>query len=324
MNSKAERIKYLNNVVSSGDDFVYKGPKYLYKYRPFDEFAFDMLEQNYIYLCPAMDLDDETECMTSVDTSDIIELESNNLKRVCVEQIIEMLRPYCKEEVYEQVRQVVYQSVLRDGTVRRNFLLDAAPVIKDAAPQVDTVPFINWLANIPEQLDNPTIKPQMEKLILLALEARNKMGICSLAESSEIDYMWEKYAAERTGYCVEYEMNTYSELKDVLPVIYEEEDKRQTNIVMTLVGNFIGQFIVNMSNNQLKADISQYLRLFLTKYMKWEYQREWRILGNAAGKPTAPKITRIIAGEDADIENKQKLKDFCESHSIQFIEINIL
>lgn len=322
MNNKTERIKYLNKVVSSGDDFVYKGPKFLYKYRPFDEYAFDMLEKNYIYLCPAMDLDDETECMTSIDISDIIELESNNLKRVCVEQIVEMLKPYCTEEVFQQVKQVVYQSVLRDGTVRRNFLLDAAPVIKDAAPQIDTAPFINWLANIPEQLDNPSIKPQMEKLILVALEARNKMGICSLAESNEIDYMWEKYAAERTGYCIEYEMDTYPEPKDILPVIYEEEDKRQTNIVMTLIGNFIGQFIVSMSNNQLKADISQYLRLFLTKCMKWEYQREWRILGNASEKPTAPKITRVIIGENASPENRQKLKDFCEANQIQFIERN--
>ena len=61
MKSKIERINYLNKVISDGDGFIYSGPKYLYKYRPFDEFAFDMLEDKYIYLCPAMNLDDETE-----------------------------------------------------------------------------------------------------------------------------------------------------------------------------------------------------------------------------------------------------------------------
>lgn len=318
MKEKSERIEYLNKVISSGDGFIYSGPKHLYKYRPFDEFTFDMLEHKYIYLCPAMNLDDETECMTSIDMSDLYELETNNLKRVCVEQIILMLKPYCAESVFETVRQHIYETVLRDGTVRRNFLLDVAPEIQDAAPEIAT-PLINWLANIPEKLDDPVIKPQMETLIIKALEGREKVGVCSLSENNDIDYMWKKYAAEHSGYCVEYELDNYEHAKDLLPVIYEDE--RQTNIVMTLVANFIGQLIISFSNKQIKADISQYLRLFLTKYTKWEYQNEWRVLGDANGKPSAPKISRIIVGKYASAENKNKIKEFCNKNSIEYAEM---
>ncbi len=313
MKSKIERINYLNKVISDGDGFIYSGPKYLYKYRPFDEFAFDMLEDKYIYLCPAMNLDDETECMTSIDMSDLYELETNNLKRVCVEQIILMLKPYCTEDVFEIVRQHIYETILRDGTVRRNFLLDVAPEIQEAAPEI-AAPLINWLANIPEKLDDPTIKPQMESLILKALEGRQKIGVCSLSENSDIDYMWEKYAANGSGYCIEYEIENYVHEKDLLPVIYE--DDRQTNIVLTLVSNFIGQLIISFSNKQIKADVSQYLRLFLTKYMKWEYQNEWRVIGNAADKVEAPKISRIILGNNVSEDNKNAIKEYCHRNNI--------
>lgn len=39
-----DKINYLNSVISDKDR-IYHGPKSLFKYRPFDSFAFDMLEK---------------------------------------------------------------------------------------------------------------------------------------------------------------------------------------------------------------------------------------------------------------------------------------
>lgn len=47
-----EKIAYLNQIIFSKFCIDYKGPKLLYKYRPFDRFTFDMLENEYIFLCP--------------------------------------------------------------------------------------------------------------------------------------------------------------------------------------------------------------------------------------------------------------------------------
>ena len=57
-----EKKKYLNSFFNNVKAFLYGGPKSLFKYRPFDAFAFDILENKYLYLCPAENEDDETEC----------------------------------------------------------------------------------------------------------------------------------------------------------------------------------------------------------------------------------------------------------------------
>ena len=76
------KIEYLNSRIYSNNNLPYGGPKLLYKYRPFDKYSFDMLENEYLYLCPAEKEDDETECMTTVDFERLVDLETNNLKRV--------------------------------------------------------------------------------------------------------------------------------------------------------------------------------------------------------------------------------------------------
>ena len=52
-------------------DASYKGPASLFKYRPFDEHTFDMLENKYLFLCVAEKLDDPTECMTSLNMQNL-------------------------------------------------------------------------------------------------------------------------------------------------------------------------------------------------------------------------------------------------------------
>lgn len=153
----------------------------------------------------------------------------------------------------------------------------------------------------------------------MALNARQETGICSLSEESNLSYMWEKYAADYSGYCIEYEMYGYEHFKDVFPVIYE--DNRETNVVKSIVNDFIGQIIISFSNKEIKVDISKYLRLFLTKLKKWEYQNEWRVLGDANGKPAAPKISKIIVGKNSSIENKENMKRYCEKNDIIYEEL---
>ena len=56
-----EKIKYLNRMIRKEDCVEFKSPDSLFKYRPFDDYTFDMLENKYLYLCPAENEDDETE-----------------------------------------------------------------------------------------------------------------------------------------------------------------------------------------------------------------------------------------------------------------------
>ena len=257
--NREEKIQFINKVIKDKENFEYFGPPTLFKYRPFDEFTFPMLETKSVYLCPANKLDDETECMTSINIDEWFDLQTNNLKRVGLEQIIQMIKPYCSTEVFEEIRQIIYRVSYRNGKVRNDWLLDVFPDIQAKIPDYNIAPLFNYLVNIPEKLDDPSIKPQMESLIITGMNARKCIGICSLCEDSDNEYMWEKYAASNSGYCIEYDMSEYCFNKSLFPVIYE--DDRKTNVVKNLVDNFIGQLVISFSGNQIQADISQYLRL---------------------------------------------------------------
>jgi hypothetical protein len=314
-----EKINYLNNFILTKSNFIYGGPKYLYKYRPFDEFTFDMLENEYVYLCPAEKEDDETECLTTVDFDKLLDLETNNLKRECMNQIIELIRPYSTEENYENAKNRILAITRKDGTVPANFMLDLSLELQEMAPDYKDiiVQLVNWIVGLPEMLDKPEISSQLKPLFLTAYNARKETGICSLAESNNIEYMWDNYARNSSGYCIEYDLSDYEYNVGVLPVIYQDE--RETNIIMQLVGSFIGQMITGFSNGQIQADSSHFIRLFLTKYTRWAYQNEWRLLGKANDKMKAPKIKRIYLGENVSEDNRIRITAFCDKAGIEIV-----
>lgn len=257
-----DKIKYLNEALNN--DLVYHGPKYLYKYRPFDKYTFDMLEKEYLFLCKASNLDDKSECDVSLDLNSIIDLETNNAKRECVNQIIEMIRPFSTDENYEIVKSKFHMISNGDGTIRPNYLLDLSFMLQEMYLGVDIAPFINWIVNIPEKLDDQSIKSQIERLINIGLQTKENIGICSFCDSCDVEELWDNYyAGYGNGYCVEYDVSKYEFSGSIFPVIYT--DDRKNNLVMVLVENFINQMISGLSNVELITDKTQYMRLFLTK-----------------------------------------------------------
>ena len=74
--------------------------------------------------------------------------------------------------------------------------------------------------------------------------------------------------------------------------------------------------ITGFSNGLIQADSSHFIRLFLTKYKKWEYQKEWRFLGHANEKPKAPKIKTIYLGKNVSAENEKKIRKYANLNNI--------
>ena len=116
-------INFLNDKMVGQDVAV---PKFLYKYRPFDDYAFDMLEKEELFLCKAENLDDESECMATM-SLDNYQKRKDQLSFEVVEKTLEFLKPFCTPENYETTKSIVYRTVNRDGTVRPNYLMDAFP-----------------------------------------------------------------------------------------------------------------------------------------------------------------------------------------------------
>lgn len=93
-----------------------------------------MLESNYLYLCPANKLD-STECMITLDFNKLYNLESNNLKRECVEQIINMLKPYTSPENFEKIQQIMHLIMNKNAIIRPNLLLYEISELKWLMPE---------------------------------------------------------------------------------------------------------------------------------------------------------------------------------------------
>lgn len=307
------KSNYINNVVLKKQP--YDGPKSLFKYRPFDDHTFDMLENNYVFLCKVSKLDDKSECITTINEENIFDFENNGLKRECVEQLLNILKPYSNPETFELTRSEVYSIMNPDCSIRAHFLLDITDKIQALAPGKDISPIINWLIAIPRKMDEPQNKEMFEKLISVGLKARELMGVCSLSELDNSNELWNEYADNKRGYCIEYDFSDISNETYLLPVFYQKE--RNTNIVIQVVASFIGQIIRGFSNNEIQADVSQFLRLFTTKYDNWSYQCEWRLIGDANQHMKAPKIKKITIGEKASLENINKMRTFCETHKIK-------
>ncbi|MFA5561363.1 MAG: DUF2971 domain-containing protein [Eubacteriales bacterium] len=293
-------------------------PKELYKYRPFDEYTLDMLENEYLFLCKAENLDDPSECTTSLTPEAYYDVKTNRLSYRVVDGILEYLRPYCLGSNFEDIRNQVYRTMAPDGYVKRDYLLDASFEMQKLAPSVDIAPFINFLGNIPEIMQEPEMGKNIEKLFSLAFYARQDMGICSLSELLNSHEMWENYADHSTGYCIEYSTDDYDHSGDIFPVVYSDE--RNTDILSAILGGLLGKFIFETTNGQIDADKSQYFQLFLTKNRKWKYQKEWRIIGQANEKLKSPKIQSIILGQNVSDTNRHKMQEYCNWHDISIIE----
>ena len=313
-----EKIIYLNRLITNKDKFKYDGPDLLYKYRSFDEFTFDMLEKEYVYLCPAKDEDDETECITTADFDRLVNLDSDGVKKECVNQIIEMIRPYSNKDTFDKVKSRIISMIGENEDLPANAILEISNELQELVPLgLDINPILEWIIAVPELINKQEISEKIKSLFLVAYNARTEIGICSFAESNDINYMWEKYTKESSGYCIEYDVSNYEYNNSILPVIYQDE--RETNIIMQLVGSFIGQMITDFSSGQIQADSSHFVRLFLTKYKKWEYQKEWRLIGKANDKMKAPIIKCIYLGSNVKEENASALLQFAKKHNIKIV-----
>ena len=312
------KIEYLNDIFD-GDKKEYLGPKVLYKYRPFDKYTFEMLENKYLYLCKASELDDPTECIVTLNEEDYFDIENDTIRKKCVDYIIDFVKPYISDDGFNEVKNIIYRVMTPAFKMRNNFLLDASFELKKLAPDIsndDVAELVNSLVNIPKLIDSDEIKPQINRLLSIEYNAREEVGICSLAESCEMDDMWENYASMSSGYCVEYNMEDYEFNKSLLPVIYTND--RKTNLIMHVVEAFIGEVITSVSNGLIKADRSSFLKLFVTKDIKWEYQREWRLVDKASSRLSAPTINRIIIGRNAPKEKKSKMIEYCKENNIKY------
>lgn len=261
-----------------------------------------------MYLSPAKELDDQFECTANFDPS--ITYSNEIIKKYFAEEVANMISDYPSNFKKSEMKKLMYECLdkktkisvkkekidLKSSKIKSNYSSkESKEILKIFGALISGM----WMNDKTPEIFNDLIKK--------ALSAKDKLGIGSLSEINTSQVMWDMYSDHYSGYCVEYDTSDDIDLKiNTFPVVYG--NKRQTNFLSILIGMIVEGYIVNLSNNKeytLERSLD-YFYLIITKYKEWEFQKEWRIVGDAHFKFPMPKIKSIYLGKKCS-NDKEKL-----------------
>lgn len=326
--NKEEKLAYLNallNLKQAAFDAYTRGvhrtdvsakffsllPKSLFKYRQFDKYTRDMIENEYLYLSPAETLDDPFECLVDLDISRYYDENKGAINKRCYQMIVEYVLAFVPEGQRDGVRQQIYACTTPQYTLSRSKALDVLMAEEDDAVRAEVPIILNALGNIPNLFQTPEMQANITTLVQYSIDARKETGICSLSEKNDSQVMWAMYSGNYTGYCVEYDFeHSVDAAVETYPVVYD--DGRSNNAVEAILGLFVNSAISRMTGGKEITDQAQLFRILLAKNEEWSFQEEWRVLGSAGERIAAPRIKAIYVGRRA---NKGDLDEIMELSS---------
>ena len=140
---------------------------------------------------------------------------------------------------------------------------------------------------------------------------RKSIKLCSLCERADVDHMWKEYSGNNTGFCIEFDLQRVpQDLWEMLyPVFYTDDtvDLSAYNAVI--------------SRNKEKVNRAFIRQAALTKSLKWEPEREWRIIYpdvpekigvNCTGIP----ISCVYIGREASHATINRVTEICPNKGI--------
>ena len=287
-------------------DFLNQMPKILYKYRSFDKYTKEMLEEPYVFLAPVKDLDDPFDCLTNpgVDSKQKDNLDSIGLSMIdYVMDIVISLGhiKFNKKELNRIIKKCYLNGEYNEDCAReafRNTSLisnEQKTLLLDVLRNLDTV--------------NETIikDKSTENLAKISINPGDIVGICSLSTKRDNKVMWSLYGKKYKGYCVEYEIPGDNDIRfNLCPTIYKRND--DNNLIRKWVKFGIANCMRFGSAGQLNNGLGCMNELFCTKDTDWRYQDEWRLIGGANDCCTKLKIKSVYVGFKVNRNNLQLIK----------------
>ena len=178
-------------------------------------------------------------------------------------------------------------------------------------------------------LDPPkeSAKEAIEGFLKIYLDFNNKLRkesfVFCLAEEGNNQAMWETYADDATGFCIEYQIpnDTFlgqRMLMNLLPIYYGE--KESINFFDVLVKGLTAEKQVN------GISYEDYEKWFLSSYTKdpsYAFQKEGRIVfaqDMGGNKQFFPFVKSIILGEKISEKNKKILVDLANKKGFEIYQ----
>lgn len=301
--------------------YLSKIPRILYKYRKFDEYTFDMIENEYVFLAPAGTLDDPFDCLTNIDLKGIYDANSSNLSSEMMEFIVDTVfsHPHTGELDKPKMLNMIEDSIV-DGKIDNGILKNELDKNNSLSNEQRHI-FLNTMVNFQNTIATITEDDNLKNLFMVLMQSKEKVGVCSFTTKRDNKPMWSLYADTYKGYCIEYETSfTKDILPNLCPVIYTKEF--DNSIIKMMVKFSLEAIIRFATNGQMKTDIGCFAELTCTKDSDWEYQDEWRLVGEAKSKAKPLKIKNIYLGFDVSRENEDKILDYASKFNFGVYKMN--
>ena len=226
-------------------------PKKLYRYRPLsngkEDRTFQEIASQTVCLSRANKLNDPFDCVGYCDIEKAVEI----LPQHRIDGFISVF------DSYEETQRIPREELLR-GLKGDNWFVNIQKLINKYCPE-DWKPiiydvFLGWKTMFETEAFN------------IGRIAKERMALCSFTESNTNMPMWNFYADEYRGVCIEYNMDLLPKgsayRRMMFPVLYADDLFNVTKYT-------------SISPRSAIHDLG--VRIAIQKHTDWQYEKEWRI-----------------------------------------------
>ncbi len=281
-------------------------PRKLYKYQSFQDYTFDMLENRYQFLAPASSLDDPFDCLTNCNLDDLFENKSGTVLEAIFSYIIELLGKHCylKKNLIMKTLASLKDSLV-NGEINKE-ILKGKIISIDYIEDEDKKLFYNVLVNFDKAFEAVFTNENYKKQFGLLYNSKKTIGICSLTTKKDNKPMWSLYGNNYRGFVIEYCVPKSDEvIQELYPVLYKK--KQDCNIIKVTLEFVVETLIRFISEGQRITNMNCLNTLMCTKDLDWEFQDEWRLIGNPSDKVRTLIQSCVYLGCNVEKVNEEKM-----------------
>lgn len=301
-------------------DFFKKTPITLYKYRAFDKYAFEMIDDGYAYLAPVKGLDDPFDCLNDFTINDFYNEKTHKITPKAVDFIIKLVCPKGIQNLStKDVKKLALQCIKEGGID-----YDKVPKIvtsNGVMTRTEVEPLFVALNTFNENFERVIGSAKLDGFAKSAKSPGDRVGICSFSEKRDNKVMWSLYGKNYEGYCIEYDIPKRQEITpNLCPVIYT---KRNNNKFIEKMFEYaMGAFMRAVTDDHLTGNIGALMELFCTKDTDWSFQAEWRLIAKAGDKCRFLNIKAIYLGFKVKKSNENKMKKLAKEKGFNLFKMN--
>lgn len=315
MNNKEKRTYISKQLLSLSIPYFYEmptlhehlklTPKCLFKFRPFDKFAWEMLEEPYVFLTPVKNLDDPFDCCNKPGLEGFFDPTTKRLTKKGLSFVVDYAAKHYNIEDIEKskIKKTAMESMTDEGVDAEAFTRLATFGMR-GPDQLQS--FLIVLRTINRNINDMLSNPELIGLAESSLFPKDRIGVCSLSELRDNKVMWSLYGDLYSGYCVEYVVQDKRDIiSNLCPVIYTK--KANNGFYEMFLRYALSALMRGASSGRFGGDeIGAIMELFCTKDADWSYQREWRMLGKPSAHVYMP-IKAVYLGFRAAERNKVRM-----------------